>query len=91
MNLKLNALDRKFFEVSGENDIRVNAAGGKLSRNAVVALGKLALCEYLGTELNMRPDTKYVSRLNGFSLDHSSRRCRRSGRSRLDLLFGTRT
>lgn len=68
MNLKLNALDRKFFEVSGENDIRVNAAGEKLSRNAIVALGRLALCEYIGTELNMRPgESKYYSRLNGRS------------------------
>lgn len=66
--MKLNQLDRNYFETSKENDIRVNAgSGANLSRNKIIAGGRLVLCEYIGGQLNLRPDTKgqYVSRLNG--------------------------
>lgn len=68
MNLKLNSLNRDLFAVSGANDIRVNTAGGKhISRNDVVSSGRLLLTEYVGGQLNLRPDTKgsFTSRLNG--------------------------
>ena len=57
--MKLNSLNNKLFEVSTANDIKVNAAGGtNLSRNKIVAGGRMVLCEYIGRQLASRPDYK---------------------------------
>lgn len=77
MNLKINSINKAFFEVGGDNDIRVNGADGTtISRNDVVAGGRLALCEYIGSELDKRPDTKgsFVSRLNGIAYSDFARK-----------------
>lgn len=70
MNLKINSIDNKYFETEAANDIRVNSASGTaISRADVVAGGRTLLCEYIGGQLNQRPDTKgqFQSRLNGIS------------------------
>lgn len=77
MNLKINSINKKYFEVGGANDIRVNGADGvAISRNDVVAAGRLALCECIGSELDKRPDTKgsFISRLNGISYSDFARK-----------------
>ena len=82
MNLKINSINKAFFEVGGDNDIRVNGADGTtISRNDVVAGGRLALCEYIGSELDKRPDMKgsFVSRLNGIAYSDFARKVTDSG------------
>lgn len=77
MNLKINSIDNKFFETEAANDIRVNSASGTaISRADVVAGGRTLLCEYIGGQLNQRPDTKgqFQSRLNGISYADFSRK-----------------
>lgn len=77
MNLKINSIDNKYFETEAANDIRVNSASGTaISRADVVAGGRTLLCEYIGGQLNQRPDTKgqFQSRLNGISYADFSRK-----------------
>lgn len=77
MNLKINSIDNKYFETEAANDIRVNSASGTaISRADVVAGGRTLLCEYIGGQLNQRPDTKdqFQFRLNGISYADFSRK-----------------
>lgn len=78
--MKLNSIDRNLFAATRENDtaLKVNGADGKssitLSRNEIVATGRLVVCEYFGEGLSKRPDAKekYNSRLAGKDMDYAT-------------------
>ena len=62
MELKLNALDRRIYATNSGEDTTING----ISRREVVANGRLLTVEYVGRELNERPDMKgsFISRLD---------------------------
>lgn len=67
--MKLNSIHRDLFDAAKcGSDVRVNASNGKpISRNEIITTGRLVACEYIGSNLNKRPNNadKYVTRLNG--------------------------
>ena len=77
MALKLNSLDRTLFEASDRRDsrIRVNSAG-EISRNEIIATGRLLYSEYVGRRLNALPvranSEKYVSMLRERGVDYQT-------------------
>ena len=76
MSLKLNSLDRSTFASgSPETDRKVRVNGVEISRNDIVATGRLVACEYVGKKLNARSGAtdKYSSRLNGISYEDFSK------------------
>ncbi len=82
MSLKINSIDRSVFaNTINENDRKVRVNGKEISRNDIIATGRLVACEYVGKKLNFRPNIadKYSTRLNGvnyedFSKAHSDKK-----------------
>lgn len=66
MSLKLNSVSNTVFSATGVDNASVRVNGESISRQDIVATGRLILCEYIGKALNERPGTiqQYVSRLN---------------------------
>lgn len=80
MALKLNNISNDIFNTaafhSDDHKVRVCRSNGtthEISRNDIVATGRLVACEYIGSKLNERPGEKYVSKLNGMDYGTLSR------------------
>lgn len=75
MALKLNSLTNDVFAASAKNDdvVRLNNAT-TISRNDIVVSGRMVACEYVGRNLNKRPNQieKYNSRLESEGIDYAS-------------------
>lgn len=66
--LKLNSIPSFVFEASDiVSDSKVKVNGGDISRKSIIATGRMLACEYVGKNINLRPDMKnaYVSKFNG--------------------------
>lgn len=74
MALKLNSLTNEVFEASSQHDETVRVNSTSISRNDIIASGRLIACEYVGNNLNKRKNQteQYVSRLNGEGLDYAT-------------------
>lgn len=71
MNLKLNSLSRDAFAVNKESDETV----GKISRNNIVATGRVCAAEYIGRNVstirNLSKEDGYASRIEAAGLDYA--------------------
>ena len=65
--LRLNSIPSHVFDANGVNDSKVKVNGTDISRKSIIATGRLLACEYIGKNLNLRPDMKnaYTMKLNG--------------------------
>lgn len=75
MALKLNSISRDVFEVKSKNDTTVRFNSTKtISRNDIIASGRIVACEYVGSKLNDRKGQieKYNSRLASEGIDYAS-------------------
>ena len=72
LNMKLNSLADDVFAASSKNDETV----GRLSRNDIIATGRLCAAEYIGNNLNTLRNYKegqgFVSKLKGIGGDYTT-------------------
>lgn len=67
LNMRLNSLDKNIFVVNGANDEKV----GTISRNDLIATGRLCASEYMGRVLS-GDSGAFKSRLNEFGGDYAA-------------------
>ncbi len=67
--LKLNSLSNTLFECSAENDVKVAVNGANISRNDLVATGRLIAAEKMGNMISTA-DNRYNSRLEESGLSY---------------------
>lgn len=68
LNMKLNSLADDIFATSAKDDDMV----GRLSRNEIIASGRLVTAEYVGNHLSANRGTKFVSKLAEFGGDYNT-------------------
>lgn len=71
--LHINSLSNSLFAYrANEDDQTVGAGQNKISRNKIIATGRLCAVEYAGSVLSGGKQEKYKSRLNGFDGDYAA-------------------
>ena len=72
--LKLNSIANDVFDRIECEDRKINTAKCSISRNDIVATGRLIACEYAGNQLKGRPDIggKFNSRCEAKGLDYNA-------------------
>lgn len=69
MSLKINSISNDLFRYSTAKDQEVGTGANKISRNEIIASGRLCTVEYAGSVLSGGKADKYKSRLNDFGGD----------------------
>lgn len=72
MALKLNSISNDLFKFNSAQDQTIGTGENKISRNKIIATGRLCAVEYAGTVLSGGSKEKYKSRLNGFDGDYAA-------------------
>lgn len=70
--LKINSISKDIFSYKANNDQTIGTGANKLSRNKIIATGRLCTVEYLGSVLSGGKAEKYKSKLNAFDGDYAA-------------------